>query len=624
MNLIFLLLFSLLFSTSCSFKSDDEQVSEAVSDTLDINEMPNADFDGDKVTNAAEIARGTNPLRADIPRLNTQFLQNYRIVVSYESIEDQSLGEFSIDTSKHFNDPDFSYRVGELFIRTSGLRESARIGKFENHSVGIIKEYDLTRVSYPEVDPRVYVKEVLKYNKHLDESKYKINNIQITLENSARLMEAQGFEQIKDLSVNFYYYDYEKESYELIKTHQEARNFSQGVNETYEVIINNVPVNFLRDNFFKKGEFIVSEVDDYKILSMKTTYKSLLASVKAVSIPVALNTFEGTEVVYVGANGGKVSFNKLLSSLFGNDFEISDNKLTKVRDFTTNLSSYDHLKDLKAEDKKGKWFIFTNKLTRSYLNHLYSPKDSVSLTYALGSELASQKDQSISSFQSAANSVESDRDYPLGELSPNSSLHLQVAPQRLWGETKRTKHDVIESDGRCGNNCFTGVFRCVLDFHFFDAVDQALNLQDDQFDILNRLILVINNTEYSLKSLKTNEAVSIKYLDDNYHISISDLSLVHPLPFSAGNKVSLKLVSNREVTFSGLRVTRATGPNYDACMVNAPHVAKQFGIPVSNQSQEFSAWSQLPGRQGVAVSGEHISELNFSISFKSIITNMFN
>ena len=44
-----------------------------------------------------------------------------------------------------------------------------------------------------------------------------------------------------------------------------SRHFEAGVVETFEVELENVPSFLISDNYFTKGEFIISEVADYEI-----------------------------------------------------------------------------------------------------------------------------------------------------------------------------------------------------------------------------------------------------------------------------------------------------------------------------------------------------------------------
>jgi len=233
---------------------------------------PDADSDGDFIKDKEEQEFGRNALVADIPELQVRFLQNYRIETTFKKGEESKL--FVIDTKVGVNDPDFKYRVGKIFIRDKSFQNAATIGKFSSHSWGDIENYDLTRIKYPEVAASFFHNEALKNKQYLDEGN-KIENISVALENSVKLSANKYFKSINNLEINFYYYDYETESYELLATKKVDRHFNAGVNETFEVVLDNLPRKLLEENYFKKGEFIISEINDYEIPDLNTTYKLL-------------------------------------------------------------------------------------------------------------------------------------------------------------------------------------------------------------------------------------------------------------------------------------------------------------------------------------------------------------
>ena len=274
MKLFFSLCF-LLALVSCGFNSSEigpqssgEPTSNPDGASIPVKPVEDQDSDGDMMLDKDEIALGRNPLIANIPNVRVRFLQNYKMVVRYKSLESGTEGEFSIDTKVHQDDPDFKYRVGEVFIRNESFNNAANVGKFSTHSWGEVQEHDLSWVSYPEVDARFYSEKVLLYKQYFNPEKYEITGTTVYLENSVQLKGNDGFKNIKNLTLNFYYYDYEKETYELLKAQKVERHFNAGVNETFEVVLENVPANLIAENYFKRGEFIISELGDFEIQEM--------------------------------------------------------------------------------------------------------------------------------------------------------------------------------------------------------------------------------------------------------------------------------------------------------------------------------------------------------------------
>ena len=329
----------------------------------------NQDSDGDLVKDLDEKALGRNPFMADIPELKVRFLQNYSILLQYEKKDGGEKEDFLIDTKIGRDDPNFQYRVGDIFLRYDSFRSAAQIGRFSGHSWGEMKGYDLSWVKYPDIDPTFYARKVLEHKNRFSTDKFTIVNGVITVENSVRLQEFFGFKTIKNLELNFYYFDHETENYVLLKTEKIERQFNAGGNEVFEVKIEKFPMALVEENYLKKGEFIISEVSDFEIPELDTTYKKIMASVREKSIPVVYNTPLESSVQYVGLKGEKGRFVDILTNLFDSKFTIETNELKKINQFENNLPDFTYLKELQEQDKLGKWFVFTNKLNQHFLDY---------------------------------------------------------------------------------------------------------------------------------------------------------------------------------------------------------------------------------------------------------------
>ena len=617
----------ILLITSCGFISSDDEEATAQTqkiDTIIQGLSLNGDYDGDLVTNKDEISLGRSPIVANIPNVRVRFLQNYKVIVEYKSLSDDSIGSFEINTNTHQDNPDFKYRVGEVFIRNESFNNAASVGKFSSHSWGNMDEHDLSWVSYPEADPRFYSKKILKYKPFFDPKHFEVTNISVTLENTIKLKQNDGFVDIKNLSLNFYYYDYEKESFELIETTLIERHFQAGVNETFSVTLNNVPIKLLSENYFKRGEFIISELGDYEIPSMKTTYKKLLASVRLKSIPVIYNTPLGSEITYVGMNGKNASFTTILDSLYGKKAVIEQNKLKKINQFETNLPDFTYLSEVKGIDKKGKWFVFTSKLRQHYLDHKFSPEDIISLSYITGKTLAEQRSEQISSYRPMADTTDDRRTYPLGNISPNSRVHLQFKPEKLWGEKLNHWKDSANSSGSCGNNCFGSQFRCDHEFNFFEPLNEVLSFNQDLTNEAARIRLVVNQEEYSLTDLVNEKKVDLYWLDENMHIDITNISAIKEINSAEENVLSLKLKRLSKTTFNGILLRGASGDQAYKCSGLTTEVAGHKGWPLSVRSYQFDQWQQNVRWDRVKKGHDKTYTQDFSVGITSIITNFFN
>ena len=189
----------LLLTVSCSFKPKEKQ---------DTNKQQGLkaqlDSDGDLVSNSNEEKLGTNPLIADLPIINSKFVQSYKVTVIY--LEEGVEKEFIIDTSKEQEDPHFKYRVGEILIKKSNRKLSAKIAKFSSHSYGDYREQDLTWVNYPEAQKAYHQSLVARYGYIFE--KLEITNVGLEITSSVELDEESRFEEIKDLELGYRFYNY--------------------------------------------------------------------------------------------------------------------------------------------------------------------------------------------------------------------------------------------------------------------------------------------------------------------------------------------------------------------------------------------------------------------------------
>ncbi|MBY0415678.1 MAG: hypothetical protein K2Q18_16005, partial [Bdellovibrionales bacterium] len=158
-----LLCLFMTIAASCSFKSDQKTVAPISSDKTELKIDPLGDSDGDGVLDGEEQSKGRNPFVANLPDLKVRFLQNYKIEVSYHKKGSTEAKSFVIDTNVKDTNPDFKYRVGNVFARSNALRTASSFGRFSSHNSGKFDEHDLSWISYPELDPKFFHQQALIY-----------------------------------------------------------------------------------------------------------------------------------------------------------------------------------------------------------------------------------------------------------------------------------------------------------------------------------------------------------------------------------------------------------------------------------------------------------------------------
>ena len=627
----YLIYLGLICLCACSFKSEDsaslntsdndEVVQTQDQDVVDFK----LDSDGDLILDRDEKNQGTNPLISNFPELRVRFLQNYKIQIDYLKLSDGKEGSYVIDTSVRENDPSFQYRIGEVFLKNESVKNSALIAQYSNHTWGDIVEHDLSWVTYPSIDQKFYLSHVLKATKYFDESVYEIKNISISLKNSARLKEGSRFTKVRNLVVNYLYYDYEREFYEVINSRLVEREFSAGINETFEVVIDSAPINLIKENFLKKGEFIISELSDYDIPDLGVTYKTLLSSVREKTLPVLISTPLNVGYEYVSFGKKGRSINEILAILYADRFRIENDELTKIAQFENNLPQFQYLNDLAGEDKKGKWFVFTNKLTSSYLQHFFTNSDVLSLSYVMGNDLAREVDEKVFSFRDTIDSTNPNGSYPLGNVKSHSLIHFQVKTLDKWGERRNYWKDRFHADGAsCGRNCVSSPFNCDFEVSLLEPYRQSFSLANSGDGEMSKLKLIINGEGYSLVKLINEKLVKMKFLDSTYHFEIPDLSKIAKVNDFDENLISLKLEKDISHTFIGVKLLSMEGGRSFMCPGNLVNMAGTNGWPVSVDSFQFNQWQGNVRWDRVQKGTSRDYEQNFSLSLSSTISNFFN
>ena len=575
---------------------------------------------------------------ANTPDLYVRFLQNYKIDVSYKEKATGQTGTLTIDTRLGRDNPDFQYRIGNLFMRENSIAHAARIGRFSSHTHGTIDDHDLSWISYPDVDPKFFHKESLKYKKFFTDA-YLIENVTVTVENSAKLLPNRGFHTINNLEMNFYWFNHEKDDYELLNTAKVEKHFNAGVNETFEVVLNNVPPRLVEENYFKHGEFIISETSDYDIPDLETTWQKMLGNLKGKSIPVVFNTPLESKIYRVSVDDRGLMFAEILERIFGKNYKIEGDVLVKIGQFENNLPALTYLKEVKDKDKLGKWFILTNEINLPYLDYRFKETDRISISYVTGSELARQSMEKITSFMRNVDGGDNQRIIPLGNVTPNSKIEVQIKPERRYGENLDSFPLVIDEPMRSmGNNqVFPGLY-CKWEMHIPKKYDEALVFNKGLAGELVGLTLRVNDKEFSLAKLSEDGVILVTWESDesdasNLHLEIDDPAKLGITDNSAEYLLALKITSEKMDDFVGVKLLAVDRGWHlpGGCIYQTPIHSLNLGVPVSNESihleeilyvRDNYIKPELRGK--VTVEGRRTFFKKFSVTVSSTINNFYN
>lgn len=634
-----LVMASLCLFQACSFKSnekgDGSDGGYPTNGTTNLEINPNGDSDGDGIKDADEVARGSNPFVADLPEIKTKLLQNYKIEVYYHakgSDPEKDQKTYTINTNVKDTNSDFKFRVGNVFARENALKTASSLARFPNHSKGEILERDFTWVKYPDIDPRFFHSETLKNQDIFNENNI-IDNVKITLTNQVKLNENPFYKEVKDLKLNFYFYNHETENYELLKTTVTDRHFQAGIFETFESVIENAPVNLIKDSFLKRGEFIISEVDDYEIPALSTNYKTLLASIKAKTVPVLYESPLEEKYFYVATGDKGIRFQDILKTVFDRNYEVKEDSLVKIKEFQNNLPEFTYLSEVADKDKLGRWFVMTNEFKEHYLDRNYTPQDRIVLSYNLGSELAVQENEHFFSLEKDFTSNKDEIILPLGTANSRSDVQIQLKPINHFG-TKITNEKIRwETPSSCGKNCIPKHMVCHWDINTYQNYDEPFLFSNDLSGEGEKLYLVIEGEEFKISDLLKSKKLQIHKVGNNTHIEIKNLSAIKELKPFDEVRLSLKVKAFRDSTFYGVKLVGVEGDwrGLGGCPFNTPQAAQTRNTQISKDTMELGEITWLINdlaRRGYAYkfelkdSGEYYQEIKMSVS--GSVTNYYN
>lgn len=627
MYLVINLFFALMVFSSCAFKGEGEASIENKSiEALETNKenYKNTNLSGDLINDFDKLNLGLDPRIAHIPNLRLSFLQNYLIKVEWQSKADGSVGNFTFESNPKIEDHNFKYRVGKLFLASKAKNIAAKASRFSGHQYAEFNHVDENYVSYPSIDPVLYQKAILDYSKYFDEANYTIKNIKVTLENTLRLGTSPIDKTIKDLEVSFFYYSYSKDSWEKVGSSVSEINFYSDKEQSFKVEFENVPIEIVKDNFFRRGEFIASEVTNFIMADRDNIdYKTLLSSIKNKTTRFIIDTPNGERSFYISSNNG-VKINEALELIYKNQFTIENNQILKVGQFESNLGAYNHLKELKSEDKKGKWVILSNSKDPDYLNHKYSNDETVYLSYLTGKNLSSEQSEIITTHNQSVSGKEDYTLYPIGNLSSNSNITIQLAPIKRLGKKIIHFKDSIQSIGSCGKNCIPTDFNCTFEVALIEDRNEEYEISKDLKGEIEQLSLMINTTEYSVVDLIAKGHIGLDWIGQNLHLSLEDITKFHEVDNSQELHASVKIKTSSVETFTGLKLLEMVGRDHYYCPMHITNLAGNNKWPISVESIRFNEWGGNI-RWDLIARGEKQRILQpFSLSFSSIITNFYN
>ena len=144
---------------------------------------------------------------------------------------------------------------------------------------------------------------------------------------------------------------------------------------------------------------------------------------------------------------------------------------------------------------------------------------------------------------------------------------------------------------------------------------------------LKTFFVVINEEEVSISSLVLEKKASFKWVGQNLHLKISDVSKILDFPPSSQALVKLKISTPKKSDFNGIKWVKESGRDGKrACFINLQAYAHKNNIPISVDSIFYDEWKNFVRwdlvTQGASGAKEYY--LDHTMDLSVVINNYFN
>lgn len=559
-----LILSFLFLSIGCSRTGEEEVVGPVTQVSNPLKPIsPDGDEDGDRIPNSKD----ENMFLADVVELDKKIAQSYSMVLDKPVSGSAS---FTIEHNVDHGDFDFNYGVGNHDFKVKSDRMISKVAKFTSVARGVLRTIDYEKISYPKAKKGRHLKGLREYLAAGYEYDIEGNDLKVSFSSTITLVPTDNFEEIKDVVLGIYYFNYDTGKDVKVATTKVARTFARDNKEKFTVTLENLPNRILLENYFKHGEFLSVKVEDFTIPSMKTTNSEFMKGVYAKTIPVGITTPLYNRVKYVSTSRHNNTIVKIIQAIFREDYKIENNVITQLGEFVNNTKGGETLGDLRGHDKTGKWYLLTNKTKYEVFNHEFKAGDRIIFNFAIDNTVATQVERTSSMIKPKVESGEFYEEFDLGEISKNSKLSLLISGVTLKREDLFKRE--IPSGGRffshrSGNNVYYKAYMCYFREQRRSGnflVDPLKFDRDDKSENLEHILLVSQDQSFNFKEiLEKAEGISHEWVQDTLVFKIHNSEKLFESLQVEPSSLRIRVASIDRPGYVGSKRTHGKGPYTD-------------------------------------------------------------
>ena len=123
--------------------------------------------------------------------------------------------------------------------------------------------------------------------------------------------------------------------------------------------------------------------------------------------------------------------------------------------------------------------------------------------------------------------------------------------------------------------------------HSLEKNFRPLFFYEDLNTYFKDILLIINKEEYPLIQLMNEKKILIERMEDNIHVTITNIRKIKEIKDTENNFLELKIIHNHKTMPYGVLLTEISGYNPDACWGYAFHLSELHKLPISANSKNY-------------------------------------
>ncbi len=569
---------NVLFAFGCSFKKDEANSSGGTPEnkTITINENDLLDDDGDLISNGEERKRGLNPKVANIPSMDINFAKDYIIKINYKNKSDDFIKSFVIDTRNEKEVNGVEVKTGKHFLYDFSKAISARNFKVSNYSSANMPIAYFRRFTSSKLPFDIIKKQELEFYSEFDPEVDEIESIEVEIFNLANLKSSYLPAGISELELSYLLFDDTTDEYREVSRGIVTSEIGYDSTTSFNVKLDNIPIEMFLKSYFSRGEFLTTQVENYKFNDKDLYYKDLISSVEKKSIPVAFFYPGKSDLKYISVMDGLNHFSEIIAKGFSKNLIFSGDVLVGVNESLSGLDEIDSLSDLAGEYTNGQWFVQTNLLDSHYTEHQYKPSDSIIMSYYLGDELSKSVKENVL-IGRELQSTEKERLF-LGNFTKNSYLEISIVPRNVYGERFRTDEITFNRCRAKINQPYSFSERMVF--------TDELNLYGEKIKLTN------GSKSISLKELADQGLISLRRIGNTIVFETKELTEIFHIDSIFSSPLYLKAEPIVTNDLKGYGITEVSQYSVDDCVSEIRTYDDDLPFYLTpHQVEQYKKWS---------------------------------